>query len=90
MSCVPFHGDDRLLTNDDPLVHDFLHSSKVKKYTSDHTRRPNVQKFLPHWQQFLAQNGPAETLRWLKTGKYKFINKKDAFGLMQALGLLEA
>lgn len=54
---------------------------------SPSNQRPNVVKFLPHWRRFLMERGPEITKRYLKSGKYTHISRKDAFAILTELGL---
>ena len=54
---------------------------------SQSKQRPNVVKFLPHWRRFLMERGPEITKRYLKSGKYTHISRKDAFAILTELGL---
>jgi hypothetical protein len=63
----------------------------AKGEIKDYTHRPNVQKFLPWWREFIQKNnipkgsGLEKALVILKKGKTKFLDRKDRVGLMQAL-----
>lgn len=60
---------------------------RLDAHTEVKKQRPNVTRFLPHWQQFLALNGPDMTRDYLDKGKYRLINRKDAMAIKKELGL---
>lgn len=55
--------------------------------TKDYTKRPNVVKWLPYWQNLVEQNGKEWCARCLQRGHTVKLSRKDRYGLLQALGL---